>query len=301
MARRIHVVINPGSGKPTPVLHTLNTVFRRRDIEWEISLTQKSGDAERFARQAAESGVDIVAAYGGDGTVMEVARGLLETETPLAIFPGGTANLMAVELGIPKSLSKAAELAVDEHSAIRSIDVGKTGMGYFLLRVGMGFPARKVEYADRELKDRYGIMAYTLAAIKAAQTQNEANYHLMVDGESFGIRTVACEVYNAGNMGLAGISPVPGVSVEDGLLDLIALRENVSQALLTHNLESSIIPSDELFYHWQARQICIASDPPQPVQIDGEMVGTTPVAIDILPRAIRVLAPKGHQQGESAR
>ncbi len=90
MARRIHVVINPGSGKPTPVLHTLNTVFRRRDIEWEISLTQKSGDAERFARQAAESGVDIMAAYGGDGTVMEVARGLMGLETPLAIFPGGT-------------------------------------------------------------------------------------------------------------------------------------------------------------------------------------------------------------------
>lgn len=301
MAPRIHIVINPGSGKPTPVLHTLNTVFRRRDIEWEISLTQKNGDAERFARQAAENGAGIVAAYGGDGTVMEVARGLMGTETPLAILPGGTANLMAVELGIPKNLSKAAELAVDDHSAIRSIDVGRTELGYFLLRVGMGFPARKVEYADRELKDRYGVMAYTLAALKAIKAQNEANYHLTVDGRSFDIRTRACEVYNAGNMGLAGVSPVPGISVEDGLLDLVVLRENVSQDLLTHDLEYSISPSDELFHHWQARQIRIESDPPQPVQIDGEMVGTTPVTIDILPRAIRVLAPRGRQQGENAR
>ena len=76
MAPRIHVVINPGSGKPKPLLNILNAVFRPRDIEWEISLTQKSGDAERFARQAAENGAGIVAAYGGDGTVMEVARGL---------------------------------------------------------------------------------------------------------------------------------------------------------------------------------------------------------------------------------
>jgi YegS/Rv2252/BmrU family lipid kinase len=293
MARRIHVVINPGSGKPKPILHTLNAVFRPRDIEWEISLTQKSGDAERFARQAAESGVDIVAAYGGDGTVMEVARGIMGLETPLAIFPGGTANLVAIELGIPRNLSKAAELAVDEHSAIHSIDVGRSGAGYFLLRAGTGFPARKVEYADRELKDRFGVMAYTLAALKASKAQNEANYHLTVDGKSFDIRTLACEVYNAGNIGIPRIALVPGISVEDGLLDLVVLRENVSQTLATYDIEHAIRSGDDLFHHWQARQIRIESDPPQPLQVDGEMVGTTPVAIDILPKAIRVLASKG--------
>jgi diacylglycerol kinase family enzyme len=61
MTPHIHVVINPGSGQPKPILHTLNTVFRPHGIDWEISLTQKSGDAERFARQAAEEGADIVA------------------------------------------------------------------------------------------------------------------------------------------------------------------------------------------------------------------------------------------------
>jgi diacylglycerol kinase family enzyme len=73
----------------------------------------------------------------------------------------------------------------------------------------------------------------------------------------------------------------------------------VSQTLLTHDIEHSIRPGDELFDHWQARQIRIESDPPQPVQIDGEMVGTTPVTIDILPRAIRVIAPRAGQQGET--
>jgi diacylglycerol kinase (ATP) len=275
-------------------------VLRPRDIEWDISLTRKRGDAERFARQAAENGVDIVAAYGGDGTVIAVARGIMGLETPLVIFPGGTANLVAVELGIPKNLSKAAELAVDEHSAIHSIDVGRSGAGYFLVRVGTGFPARKVEYIDHELKDRFGVMAYTLAALKAINAQNEANYHLTVDSKSFNIRTLACEVYKVGNIGVPGTSLVPGISVEDGLLDLVVLRVNVSRTLLTHDIEHSIRPSDDLFDHWQARQIRIESDPPQPVHIDGEMVGTTPVTIDILPRAIRVLAPRGGQQGENA-
>jgi YegS/Rv2252/BmrU family lipid kinase len=232
---------------------------------------------------------------------MEVARGLMGLETPLAIFPAGTANLMAVELGIPKNLTKAVELAIDEHSVIHSIDVGRSGAGYFLLRIGMGFPARKVEYADRNLKDRFGVMAYTLAALKAIKAQNEANYHLTVDGKSFDIHTLACEVYNAGNLGVAGTSPLLGISVEDGLLDLVVLREAVSQTLLTHDIEHSIRPRDDLFDHWQARQICIEADPPQPVNIDGEIAGTTPITIDIIPNAIRVLVPRRRQQGENAR
>jgi diacylglycerol kinase family enzyme len=102
-------------------------------------------------------------------------------------------------------------------------------------------------------------------------------------------------------MGVAGTSPVPGISIEDGLLDLVVLREKVSRTLLTHDIEHSIRPGDDLFDHWQARQISIESDPLQPVHIDGEMVGTTPVKIDILPRAIRVLAPRGGQPDENAR
>jgi YegS/Rv2252/BmrU family lipid kinase len=292
MNKHIQIIINPGSGQPKPILHTLNAVFRPKGIDWDISLTKKSGDAERFARQAAESGADVVAAFGGDGTVMEVARGLIGLETPLAILPGGTANLMSVELGIPKDLEKAVEVAADENSLIHSIDVGKVGEGYFLLRVGMGFPARKVEYADRKMKDRFGILAYSLAAVKAVTAKTEANYRLTVDGKVYEIHTRACQVYNAGNMGKAGTAPAPGISVEDGLLDLLVLREKAAVSFLTHGVEHSVRHSEELFYHWQGRQICIEADPPQPVHIDGEVVGPTPVSLDILPKAIRVLVPK---------
>ncbi len=108
MQRKVHVIINPASGRPKPVLHILNSVFKQAEVDWDISLTKASGDAERFARQAVADGVDIVASYGGDGTVMEVARGVMGSPVPLAILPGGSANLMAVELGIPKDLEQAA-------------------------------------------------------------------------------------------------------------------------------------------------------------------------------------------------
>jgi YegS/Rv2252/BmrU family lipid kinase len=289
---RVHVVINPGSGQPKPILHTLNKVLRPKGIDWDISLTKKSGDAERFARQAAESGADVVAAYGGDGTVMEVARGLMELETPMAILPGGTANLMSVELGIPGDLEKAVGIMTDENAYPRSIDVGKVGDGYFLLRVGMGFAARKVQNADRQLKDRYGVLAYSLAAVKAITAKNEATYRLIIDDKDYEIRSRACQVYNAGNMGKAGTAPAPGISVDDGLLDILALREKASLSLLAHGVEHSLRHTEELFYHWKGQQICIEADPPQPVHIDGEVVGPTPVEIGILPKAIRVLVPK---------
>jgi diacylglycerol kinase (ATP) len=292
MSKRVYVIANPGSGKPKPLLHTLNAVFRSKGIDWDISLTKKSGDAERFARTAAESGADIVAAFGGDGTVMEVARGLMGLETPMAIFPGGTANLMSVELGVPKDLEKAVEVSALEDSLVRAIDVGKVRDSYFLLRVGMGFPARKVEYADRKLKDRYGLMAYTIAAVKAVSAKNEANYRLTVDGQVTEIRTPACQVYNAGNMGKAGTAPVPGISVEDGLLDLLALRQDAAKNLAVHGLVPAIRHTEDLFYHWQGKQISIESDPPQPVQIDGEIVGITPVEVEVIPKAIRVLVPR---------
>jgi len=167
MTRNIRVIINPGSGQPKPILHTLNQVFSSAGVEWDISLTQESGDAERFAQEAVKSGVDAVAAFGGDGTVMEVARGVMGSQVPLAILPGGTANLMSVELGIPKDLNQAAEIIASPESEIKSIDVGEIGGTHFLLRVGLGIAAQKVELADRELKDRYGIMAYSIAALKA--------------------------------------------------------------------------------------------------------------------------------------
>src|SRR6478752_6280044 len=99
--RKIHVVINPVAGQDTPILNVVNRVFQESDVEWDVSITKKSGDALKQTRQAVKDGADVVAAYGGDGTVAEVASGLVRTKTLLAILPGGTANVMSIELGIP--------------------------------------------------------------------------------------------------------------------------------------------------------------------------------------------------------
>lgn len=292
MTRKIQVVINPASGRPKPVLHVLNSVFKQAQVEWDISLTKKRGDAERFAREAVANGVDIVGAYGGDGTVMEVAQGLMGTPVPLAIFPGGSANLMSVELGIPKDLAKAAAIAVDPESVIRKVDVGRLGESYFLLRVGMGFAARKVEKADRSLKNKIGVLAYSVASLKAIKDSKPAHYTITLDDKQVEAVGVTCLIDNAGNMGIQGFKPARDIRVDDGLLDVLLLDSKGVANMISRG--TSIFSNDEdaTIEHWQARRILIEADPPQPVQVDGEMVGFTPIRAEILPGALNVVIPQ---------
>jgi YegS/Rv2252/BmrU family lipid kinase len=294
---KIHVVINPASGQPQPILHTLNRVFRAAKVDWDITLTQKSGDAKRFARQAAAEGADVVAAYGGDGTVMEVAHGLLNSPTPLAILPGGTANLMSVELGIPKDLEKAASIAAGINSQVRLVDVGQAGDTYYLLRVGLGFAAQKVRLADRQLKDKYGLMAYTIAGLKALTQTKTTHYRITLDGKTVEVDGLTCLVDNAGNMGVSGIAPGRNIDVSDGLLDVILIKDPSFSSLvdLGHSLVEKKAPDS--YVHWQAREIEIACEPVEDIQIDGEMAGETPVSIRVVPQALRVLVPIAAKAG----
>jgi diacylglycerol kinase family enzyme len=100
-----------------------------------------------MARDAAESGVDLVVSYGGDGTLMEVANGVMGTGVPIAVLPGGTGNAVAIDLKIPLDLRAAADLIV-ESKARRKFDIGRIGDKYFVLRVYVGI--REETVATRE-------------------------------------------------------------------------------------------------------------------------------------------------------
>jgi diacylglycerol kinase (ATP) len=140
--KRVHVIVNPASGQDRPILKTLNSVFRVNQIDWEMFLTKEQGDGIRLAKEAAAAGVDAVAVYGGDGTVREVTTGLLDTNVPILILPGGTANAMALTLGIPTDLAAAASLLSCDECETRSVDVGLMNEEAFLIGVGLGCSGR---------------------------------------------------------------------------------------------------------------------------------------------------------------
>jgi YegS/Rv2252/BmrU family lipid kinase len=292
MSKRIHVVVNPASGQPQPILKPLNDVFHPAGVDWDVSITLHSGDAYRQTQAAVSRGVDVVAAYGGDGTVMEVANGLLGSGVPLGILPGGTANLMSVELGIPRKLADAARLLVDEGTQAQGVDLGQIGDRTFLLRVGVGKEAKKVEAADRELKDRYGKLAYSIAALRSQRESEIAHYRLTLDGREVEAEGFTCLVDNAGNMGLRGLPLARAISVRDGFLDVILVRNLGFRAI--YSVAASItdrMPDRETFHHWQAREITIEATPSQLVHADGEVIGRTPITLKVLPGALSVLTP----------
>jgi YegS/Rv2252/BmrU family lipid kinase len=306
--RSIQIIANPGAGQEGLNLKTVHAVFSEYSAEWDIRITKQAGDAERLTREAIKAGVDVVAIYGGDGSVAEAAAALAgaSTQTCLAILPGGTANVMSIELGVPSALEEALRVAADPSSAIRVIDVGAANERIFVLRVSMGLEAEMVAGADREAKDRYGVFAYLWSAARNAMAPQTARYRLLLDGKEEELEGVTCIVANSGNLGRNGLFLASDIAVDDGFLDVIVIEQAGFKTLL--DVAGSVLnagqPSSDreearameegppsAMHRWRVKSVEIISDPPQRIQSDGELLEAGPLRCNILPGALRVLTP----------
>ena len=292
--RDIRIIINPVSGKKELVRDLINEALKDSGIRWEMLITKKAGDALQFTKDAVKEGVDAVAAYGGDGTMMEVASGVMGTEVPLVILPGGSANVLANELNIPNDLKEALALMHRGPHEIKAVDVGQFNNRHFIVGIGLGFGADLVKGADRAAKNKFGILAYVFAAAAALSRLKLTRYHLKIDGIEYGVKGLTCLVNNVGNFGFTKISLDKHIDISDGLLDVIIVRKaNLSLLkLLVTTLLTRERPEDyALVEHWQGREISISSSRRQVVQCDGEVIEEIPLHIKVIPSAVKVLVP----------
>jgi YegS/Rv2252/BmrU family lipid kinase len=276
------------------MMRIFNRTFHDAGYDWDVAVTKLPGDGEKLARQAVAEGVDVVAVYGGDGSVMEVACGLVGSEVPMAIIPGGTGNVVSIELNIPRDIQAASALAVSPQPGIRRIDVGQIDNTCFVLRAGIGFEAAALEGATREAKERYGIFAYIISGLQALREPQIATYRLTLDGQLVECEGLACLIANTGNFGIPGLSLAANIDIADGLLDVFVIRKANLAALFA--LANSILGgtrADVNLLHWQAKEIIAESDPVQSVQIDGELYGSSPVTVRVLPQSLKVIVPPG--------
>jgi YegS/Rv2252/BmrU family lipid kinase len=287
--KRVHVIVNPASGKDQPILHTLNGVFHAAGIDWDIYVTKSGGDARRLATEAVEAGADAVAVYGGDGTVAEVAAGLFNSELPLVVLPGGTTNATGRSLGIPVDLAGAAALLANPQAQVRVMDMLQVGESYFFGVVAMGIPGEVAVMADREAKDRFGNLAYALSAIKATMRAPNSDYTITLDGREIHSHGVMCIVLNQ-SAGLMHLKPP--VDGADGLLDVTIFRD---ESLLTvaKAAGNMVLRNEDLMpvEHWQGREVTVVSQPAQSIQADGEVLPAGSVTVRILPGAVRFVVP----------
>lgn len=287
--KRVRVIVNPAAGRERPILKPLNAIFRAAGVEWDIALTQHSGDAHRFAAEAAAAGVDAVAIYGGDGSVMEAASGLVGTDVPLAILPGGTGNVTSVELGIPYDVREAASVIVNSRSTLRSVDLGVVGDRYFMLRLSTGYEAEMVRNTSRAAKDTLGKMAYSLSALQ--QELKVYRYHLTLDGKEVETEGITCIIANSGNIGFPQLPLLSQISVSDGLLDVLVIKWGNLSGLFSPNPEDAAHAEAQFIQRWRVREVTITTDDPSSVQADGEIWDDTPVTARVLPSAVKVIVP----------
>jgi len=282
---RIHVVINPASGRDQPILNTLNDAFVKHGVDWSVSITKRYGDAEAQARQAFAEGADLVAAYGGDGTQHEVSLAAIEAGKPLGILPGGTGNGFARENGIPTRLAPAVELLCTSRQ-VRRVDAARIGESYFIQRMYAGIEPE--EQTSRELKNKYGVLAYVMTTARRVRTSHPTEYQLTIDGQQHVARAFQVYVVNSGMTG-KGVAPMGEYSITDGLLEVVVLSADPVSALTAQQRMFHLPLRSAALSAWRGRRITLEADTPRTIWTDGELHGKTPVTVEVVPAALPVV------------
>lgn len=291
VAKRALCIINPAA-RGAPATDRLRDAIGEL-ATWEISLeaTAGPGDAAELARRAAKSGADAVIACGGDGTLNEVANGLADSHTALAVVRGGTANVWAKEVGIPGDPATALRLLND--GSTRTIDLGRAGERYFLLMAGIGFDAAIVRRVSATLKRRLGAASYLLHGMSQALTHRATAVDLLVNGEQRADRLYWLLLGNTRSY--AGVLNITHqAEADDGRLDLCLLREGGPLRL------GWLSPWVLLGRHHRRAEVTYQKveslevrTPGLPVQVDGEYLCETPLRFEVAAAALRVILPPG--------
>lgn len=271
--------------------------------EWEIQVesTAEPGQGTKLAREGAGQGLDAVVACGGDGTVNEVANGLAGSTTALAVVRGGTANVWAKEVRIPKDPARALRLLAEGET--RTVDLGRAsaiggsasggGDRYFLCMAGVGFDAAIVRALSGGLKRRFGAASYVLGGFRLSLSYRVSEAELLADVEALSGKLYWLMLGNTRNYGgLLNIAHL--AKADDGLLELLLLRRGGPLRL------AWLLPWVLLRRHHRRTDVVYREvksldvrTPELPVQIDGEYLGETPMRFEVAPAALRVIVPRG--------
>ena len=289
-SKRIRVVLN-GKVARNDALHAELARQRAAGHRIEVRITRQKGDARRFVSEASK--VDLVVAAGGDGTLNEVLHGLMNlpavTRPILGIVPLGTANDFATGCSIPSDPAKALALCMKGEAV--PIDVGKANDHWFINAASSGFGAEITATTSPELKRLFGSAAYTvMGAILAINLHHYRGTLILPGREIAGSGPVA--IVGNGRQTGGGIQVAPRACIDDGLLDVLVVRQISPTALLAAARELQQLPSDgEYISYWQTPWLEVHPEEAIPVNLDGEPLSFSTVRFEAVPKAIRVIVP----------
>lgn len=282
----VEFIVNPISGgkNKSQVLAAISKYLDTSIYRYEIKMTVEGGEAERMAHA---SKADVVVAVGGDGTVSEVARGLIGTDKILGIIPCGSGDGLALHLG----LSRIPALAVKTLNACcpAYIDVAQMNGQYFFCTAGMGLDA--AVSMDFARSTRRGLANYIALAWNDWKNHPEEYYSIQVGGENWSGEAVFVTIANANQWGnQARIAPM--ASLQDGLLDVIVVRPFSTLEIpdLATRLMTGMSATSRRVLHFCGPQVRIHRSKPGAVHYDGDSFEAgTDFELSVQPNALRVL------------
>lgn len=309
---RTLLIHNPVAGRQRLQRQAPDAVAVLRSAGWAVDLAATTGpdSAMHLASEAAERGYEAVVVAGGDGTVNLAANGLLQARKggqalpALGILPAGTANVLARDLGLPvpgpsleATLPAAARLLI--RSRVVSIDVGlarnAAGERFFLCWAGVGLDAAVTAdvMANPQAKRRLGALYFASNLLaRLPGIGNGPLYTLDVDGQTWRGQGILAVVSNIQHYAVV-LDMAPSALLTDGLLD-VAFFHGITAwngPSTVARLLTSRHPSDPHVHYAQASAVRIDAARPQPVHVDAEPFGVTPVEITVLSAALPLLAP----------
>jgi len=297
---RAFVVLNPKSGSCSVADVREALAAHLTDIEFEVHEVAQGDDLAAVVRSALGRGCDPIVAAGGDGTVSTVADVLVGSSAHLIVLPMGTANVLARELGIPVDLEGACSLAAlrlaDGAHRVAQLDAMKVGKRHYFTQVGVGIDALMIRDTADEHKRRFGRLAYLWTAATRLLGFKPRRFTISIDNRTIEARASQVVVANTGMMGQPPFRWGPDISAEDGRLNICIVRARTLLdylGLLRHVALGSHKESPNVRYEVAGRSIAIDCRRKIPVQADGEVLGDTPVRIEVIPAAIRVVVPVG--------
>ncbi|NOZ11567.1 MAG: diacylglycerol kinase family lipid kinase [Gammaproteobacteria bacterium] len=285
--KRISVIFNPtAGGRRHQRLQAVIALLQGSGSEVMLQPTGRPGDAESFARDAKD--VDVIVAAGGDGTINEVANGLLGRDIPLALLPMGTANVIAAEIGLGVAPQQIAETIL--WGAIQKISLGRIDGRVFIAMVGVGYDARVVAGVHLGLKRWLGKGAYGVEAIRQLIQGDDHLLNVTVDGVDYHAASVvvANGRYYAGRYILDAAA-----RITDPLLHVCLFERSGRWNLVRYSaaLFSDRIASLADFRIVTGSRVTITGAVGEPVQGDGDVLTQLPVEIESIPGAIELVMP----------
>jgi diacylglycerol kinase (ATP) len=285
------IIINPISGGASPGAARARAQLALAVVDAhgdpvEVLLTERVGHARELAKSAVRRGVRLVLAWGGDGTINEVASALAFDEVPMGIVPAGSGNGLARELGVHPRAERAIADALQ--AVPRPMDLGEIDGHLFANMAGVGFDAHIA--AEFATATRRGFIGYAGITARALRTYQPLHYRVTTGGAETAHRAILVTIANSAQFG-NNARIAPGAKVDDGELDLVVMEEQSRFATMCSlpRLFNGTVERVRGCTIRRIREATIESDQPMRYHVDGEPVqGGTRLRARVHPGALMV-------------